>query len=316
MSDALSQNPGSERGTTPGSALSIGVGVSSTSLFARRRRFLSLSLLPSTRHPLPLSPSSFLARSHLYSAFILLRHPPFRLCLPSPRVSLPLCLSLTHTHLRNASQRSRLFPSCRVTLLFVELPRYLYMFLLYLLYFAATSDDRILVPRQITPPPARSDYPPFSHHLRFTSSPYLSLSLLSSPPWSLHSSLRWFLVALSVCALSPILSPSRPRLFSIRRGNRCCSGPELVQNRWARATSASRRGVGYPCRFTLLLSFLVPLLVPTPRSRQPARALYIYIYIYIYIHAHACECDGVAARWRWNGAKAKRRDDEQRAAHA
>lgn len=43
--DALSQNPGSERGTTPGSALSIGVGVSSTSLFARRRRLLSLSLL-------------------------------------------------------------------------------------------------------------------------------------------------------------------------------------------------------------------------------------------------------------------------------
>lgn len=43
--DALSQNPGSGRGTTPGSVLSIGVGVSSTSLFARRRRLLSLFLL-------------------------------------------------------------------------------------------------------------------------------------------------------------------------------------------------------------------------------------------------------------------------------
>lgn len=148
------------------------------------------------------------------------------------------------------------------------------------------------------PPPARSNHPSFSRHLHPLVQPASCIALFVGPS------------LLSVPA--PTLPP-RPRLFSIRRGNRCCSGPELVQNRWARATSASRRGVGYPCRFALLLGFLVPLLVSTPRSRSQPE---LYIYTYTYNAWRVCSRDGVAVRWRWNGAKAKRRDDEQYAAHA
>lgn len=51
------------------------------------------------------------------------------------------------------------------------------------------------------------------------------------------------------------------------RGNRCWSGPELVQNRWTRATSASR-GVSLPI-------YLPPVFLPssplTPRRRNVDR---------------------------------------------
>lgn len=149
VSDALSRNPGSERGTTPGSALSIGVGVSSTSLFARRRRFLSLFLLPSTRHPPPLSPSSFIARSHLHSVSSCFATLPFFSFSRSPSRRFPTMiasLSIVQSH-----------PSIRPA----------YMFPLYLLYFAATSDDRVLVPRQIT----------LCHPLEAT-----TLAIYASPP--------------------------------------------------------------------------------------------------------------------------------------
>lgn len=54
-------------------------------------------------------------------------------------------------------------------------------------------------------------------------------------------------------------------LFPIRRGNRCCSGPELVQNRWPRATS----GKG--------LAGLPP---PTSRSFPPLDPAKLHAYRY------------------------------------
>lgn len=119
MSDALSQNPGSERGTTPGSALSIGVGVSSTSLFARRRRFLSLFLLLATLFHSPCLASSYVLTS---TPFILLRHPRTTLLFVSvyPRfffslalITLPITVSLSvaqnHPSIRRASTISIYF---------------------------------------------------------------------------------------------------------------------------------------------------------------------------------------------------------------
>lgn len=215
--DALSQNPGSERGTTPGSALSIGVGVSSTSLFARRRRLLSLSLL--LHYPRLLS-------SHV------LTYPP----LPRPpRPLLPLparaCILLSRPH-ENPPSPSRSAILSTLYFLSVLTVRWIHACLLRLPY--ARSYNVVL--RLYTAAFYSSSSPSLSSvavHRLFPSSssqkPSIPLHLPGLPP-------------------PPPSAPSAsPRLFSIRRGNRCCSGPELVQNRWARATSG-KGVVGYPLR--------------------------------------------------------------------
>ena len=246
------------------------------SAFPRRRylpaadvSFLSSSYPPlATLHHYPRLPSSHVLTS---TPFILLRHPPILLSL-----SLSLSLSRLLAQPRNASNDNR------VSLHRAQLPFHSSSFhaisirlsSLPSLFRCHVRWSRPRPSPDNSPPPARSDYPLAIH------------TLLPPTPRDRHGCRtalsRW---SISVCCPLSYAYPSTyPRLFAIRRGNRCCSGPELVQNRWARATSASRRGVGYPCRFTLLLSFLVPLLVLTPRSRA---ASYICTFIYIYIYVCA-----------------------------
>lgn len=94
----------------------------------------------------------------------------------------------------------------------------------------------------------------------------------------------------------PLLSPPPaplppPRLFSIRRGNRCCSGPELVQNRWARATSG--KGVaGNPLRGNFS-----PSQLPTPSpSIRPS---------FTYITPVCAYTRARSWRWRWRWERSK-----------
>lgn len=175
--DALSQNPGSERGTTPGSALSIGVGVSSTSLFARRRRLLSLSLL--LHYPRLLS-------SHVLT-YPLLPRPP-RPFFPSLRAL--ASFSLAPTKIPRLLPAPLFSPLCTFSP-FSPFDGYTLAFFVSLTRVRVTSSSACTQPPSIHPAPPLSplslstDYSPLhlarSHQFPYTYPVFLLLFHLPPP---------------------------------------------------------------------------------------------------------------------------------------
>lgn len=193
-----------------------------------RRRFLDVAICPPPPSPFslpppPLSSSSFLARSHLPappSPSSSPSSPPCARLHPSPSpprkspVSFPLRYSL-HFVLSLRSHRSMdtRLPSSSPLRAFVYVVLRLYT----AAFYSSSSPSLSSVAVHRLFPSSSSQKPSIPLHLPG----------LPPPP--------------------PSAPSASPRLFSIRRGNRCCSGPELVQNRWARATSG-KGVVGYPLR--------------------------------------------------------------------